>query len=317
VPSSPPGAPAAPPLPFQNIASRVSQRAGTAGAPSRRRGRTAPPSARRRRLGKVMRRLANGFLGRGEPNRGPHRRDNQGPGSTSGGQTPSTGREHDHLGALQPRLQQSPNEYRGCSASAPPRSARRDRPPCRPAPRRAGRANPRGWSPSTGSAACTSDRAVANASPSSPAHTGRPSISSVLARFSAAAISPASMVAAAPRPRRRCAAPAPAGLDPREQRRGGSDQWPIAALLRLRLIHRWRSPSGRRRGGAAQAGEFQRRARRDRRPAPGRRRPTGASTPPAMARCKLFGDRHRQQAQEHAGGVAASGSPALSSATTP
>ena len=110
-----------------NVSSRVSQRAGTAGAPSAGAGRTAPRSARRRR-----RRRNHALPGRRSPRATAGRplarigRDSHGPGSLAGGHTPSARPPSTMTSAVCRRASSRPQmNTRGCSVPSRPRSARR------------------------------------------------------------------------------------------------------------------------------------------------------------------------------------------------
>ena len=107
---------------------RVSQRAGTAGAPSRR-ARTGQHHLSRGHGGgdEVVRGLADDLLRRGQPDLGPHRPRQ--PGAGIGRRRPHAldqAAEHHDVRALQPRLQQAPDEHaRMLAPVGRPRSARR------------------------------------------------------------------------------------------------------------------------------------------------------------------------------------------------
>ena len=277
-------------------------------------------------------------------------RDSQGPGSTNGGQTPSTRPPSTMTSADCSLASNRPQmNTRGCSAPAPPRNARRVRTtaPSSTASSRPGR-TPRGWSPSTGSAACTADRAVASASPSSPAHSrDGPGRSSVAASRSAAAIRPASMSAGAASTAAvarsagsrqvsiRASNAAAAGGSRRSSATSGVPGPGVPGRVRLRLtrprarpilapirahpVHALAQPGQPGAGArAAQRGQLQ----RTRAGPAGGRRQAGAGQRMLQHRQQrhrreVLGQRHRQQAQKHRWRRGGGFSPALSSAITP
>ena len=271
------------PRPARNMSSRASQRAGTAGALSRRRGQDSTTlGAGSRRPRKSCAAWPTTLLGRRQA-RPVARigRDSQGPGSAAGGQTRlRQTAQHHHVDGLQPRLQQAPDE------DARMLDARRARaapggcaPPRLPAPRPAGRAaRPAQVGQHRQRGLHFGQAASASASPSSPptAVRGR-AASAVAARRSAASISAASAVRARSRPQLDPQRRLQTGFQPAEQERGAR-----------------RSPPrhGRGAGRDAQAGEGRGPRRHSapapapplgKRPGPGPRPPAGASAAPAAA----------------------------------
>ncbi len=192
------------PLLRSRASSRTSQRAGTAGAPSRRLGQDRiARGAEQASMVKSCAMTPTRSSGAGRPQAIRMGRLIHGPGSASGGQTPSANPPRTTVSKLCSRASSSPRiSTRGCSVPpSRPRSARRPRTtaPSMLASSRPGSVET-GWRGSTGSAARSAARCSASALPSSPAQRAdsrrsAPSCSGVAAHASAASSNASSAVA--------------------------------------------------------------------------------------------------------------------------